>query len=84
MKSIRNTIGVGSFRDCPTMRGLRKYHSNAWIIVSMVMIVTTMLQPGYSTIPAKSIGIPPINTHKIGTKLARKVIQPSANRYGNT
>jgi hypothetical protein len=78
MKSIRNTIGVGSLSDCPTIRGLRKYHSNAWMIKSIVIMVTMILQPGYSTIPAKRIGIPPIKTQRIGTKLERNVIHPSA------
>lgn len=80
IKSIKKTTGVGTFSDCPTIRGLRKYPSKACITNNIVMMVTTMLQPGYSTTPAKRIGIPPIKTHKIGTKLVKNVIHPSARR----
>ncbi len=79
IKSMRNTMGVGSFRECPTIRGLRKYHSNAWIMNNILSTLTIMLHPGYSTMPAKRIGMPPINTQRIGTKLVKNVIAPRAN-----
>lgn len=77
---MRKIIGAGTLRDCPTIRGFRKYPSKVCIMRSIVIIVTTILHPGYSTIPAKSIGIPPINTHRIGTKLVKNVIHPSASK----
>lgn len=77
-------IGAGILRDLPTSRGLRKYHSIMWIKASMIIIVTTILHPVYVDIPAKSIGMPPINIHKIGIKLVKKVIHPSARRYGKS
>lgn len=78
IKRIKNTIGVGSFSDCPTILGFRKYDSNAWRKKSILIMVTTMLQPGYSIIPAKRIGTPPIKIQNIGTKLERNVMHPSA------
>jgi hypothetical protein len=73
-------IGAGILRDCPTIRGLRKYHSTVWMIKSIIPNAIIILQPGYSTTPAKIIGIPPIKTPNIGTKLDKNVIQPRASK----
>lgn len=77
---MRKTTGVGIFRDCPTIRGFRKYPSNAWITKSITRMTTTILHPGYSITPANNIGMPPMKIHKIGTKLEKKVIHPRARR----
>jgi len=51
---------------------------------SIIMIVITMLQPGYAETPENTMGIPPINTQRIGIKLVKKVIHQSASIYGKT
>jgi hypothetical protein len=59
---------------------LRKYPSKACITKSITISVTTMLQPGYSITPAKTMGIPPMKIPNIGTKLEKKVMHQSASK----
>jgi hypothetical protein len=75
-----NIIGAGILRDCPTILGLRTYDSTIWIVRSITNMAITIPHPGYSTTPAKRIGIPLIKTPNIGTKLVKKVIKPSASK----
>jgi hypothetical protein len=77
---MTNMMGAGILSDCPTIRGLRKYHSTICMTSSIARITITILQPVYSTIPAKRIGMPLIKTPNIGTKLVKNVIHPRASR----